>query len=62
MVAGGHDASQVDGTDFKILGYRDRLLDDRSGQNPRDDYVFVGFEDVGGAVAVDLADGLGQLG
>src|ERR1700737_3106151 len=29
VVAGGHDAGQVDGADFKVFGDRNRLFDDR---------------------------------
>src|SRR5580698_1199218 len=59
VVAGGHDAGQVDGADFEILGDGDRLLDDGRGKNSGDDDIFVGFEDVGSAVAVAVADGVG---
>src|SRR6266851_6069207 len=62
VVAGGHDAGQVNGADFKIFGYRDRLFDDGGGENSGDYEVFVGFQDVAGAAAVDLANVLSQFG
>src|SRR3984893_16497253 len=66
VIAGGHDASQVDGADFEVLGDGDGLLDDGRGENSGNDYVFVGFKDIGFTVPVRfpvaLADGLGELG
>src|ERR1700676_5013315 len=56
VVAGGHDAGQVDGADFKVFGNGNRLLGDGRGEDPGDDDVFVGFEDVGGAISVAVAD------
>src|SRR6267143_236788 len=65
VIAGGHDAGQVDSTDFEVFGDRDGLLDDGRGENSGDDHVFVGFEDIGFIVVVrfpvDLADGFGEL-
>ena len=65
VIAGGHDAGQVDGADFEVSGDGDGLLDDGRGENSGDDYAFVGFEDIGFMVwvrlPVDLADGLGEL-
>ena len=49
MVAAGHDAGQVDGADFEVFSDGDRLLGDGRGEDARDDDVFVGFQDVGGA-------------
>src|SRR6266851_1370190 len=43
VIAGGHDAGQVDGTDFEVFGDGDGLLDDGRGENSGDDYIFVGF-------------------
>src|SRR5271169_2947580 len=48
MVAGGHDAGEVDGADFEVFGNRDRLLGDGRWQDAGDDYAFVGFQDVDG--------------
>ena len=57
VVAARHDAGQIDGADFKISGDRNRLLDNRRGKNSRDHDVFIGFEDVAGAVSIGVADG-----
>ncbi len=62
MIARCHDAGQVDGADFEVFGDWDRLLCDWSGEDAGDDDVFVGFQDVGGAVAINVADGVGQFG
>src|SRR5437879_728784 len=62
VVAGGHDAGQVDGADFKVFGYGDGLFDDGGREDSGDYDVFVGFEDVGGTVSVGVADGFGQFG
>src|SRR4029077_950656 len=65
VIAACHDAGQVDGADFEVVGNGDGLLDDGRGENAGDDYVFVGFEDIGFTVPVrfpvDLADGFGEL-
>src|SRR6266853_4170807 len=65
VIAGGHDAGQVDGADFEVFGDGDGLLDDGRGENSGNDYVFVGFEDIGFMLsvrfAVDLADGFGEF-
>src|SRR5260370_1956139 len=65
VIAGGHDAGQVDRADFEVFGDGDGLLDDGRGENSGNDYVFVGFEDIGSMVSVrfpvDLADGFGEL-
>ena len=47
------------GADFEILGDRDCFLSDRRGEDTGDDDVFVSFQDIGGAVSVDLADCIG---
>ncbi len=44
MIAGGHDAGEVDGADFKILGDRDCFLNDGRGKNSRDGDLFAGFQ------------------
>ena len=60
VVAGGHDAGQVDGADFEIFGNGDGLLGDGRGEDSGDDDVFVGFENVGGVgFVVAVADGVG---
>src|ERR1700680_830429 len=65
VIAGGHDAGQVHGAAFEVFSHGDGLLDDGRGENSGDDYVFVGFEDIGFMVSVrfpvDLADGFGEL-
>jgi len=61
VVAGGHDAGQVDGADFEIFGNGDGLLGDGSGEDSGDDDIFVGFENVGGAIVVAVADGVGEF-
>src|SRR5438105_1797752 len=62
VVAGGHDAGQVDGADFEVFGYGVGLFDDGGREDSVDDDVFVGFQDVGGTVSVGVADGFGQFG
>ncbi len=63
VIAAGHDAGEVDGADFEILGNRDGLLGDGRGEDPGDDDVLVGFEDVAGVgLVVHGADGVGQFG
>src|SRR5216684_1267697 len=62
VVAGGHDAGEVDGADFEVFGYGDGLFDDGGREDSGDDDVFVGFEDVGGTVSVGVADGFSQFG
>src|SRR5260370_17511455 len=39
VIAGGHDAGQVDGAGFEVFGDGDGLLDDGRGGNSGDDYV-----------------------
>ena len=63
VIAGGHDAGQVDGADFEILGDGDRFLGDGRGENSGNDDVFVGLEDVGRVgFVVHGANGVGQFG
>ena len=59
VIAGGHDAGEVDGADFKIFGNGNGFFDDGRGQDSGDGDLFAGFQDVAGAVAVGLADGFG---
>ena len=61
VIATCHDAGQVDGSNFKIFADRDRLLDDRCGQNPRNHDIFAGFQYVVLAVAIGATDGFGKL-
>src|SRR5580658_1195750 len=65
VVAGGHDAGQVNGADFKIFGYGNVLLDDGCGKNSGDRDLLAVFQDVVGRVSVvfsvGAADGFGQL-
>src|SRR3984957_20361632 len=63
VVAGGHDAGQVDGADFEVSGHGDGLLGDRAGEDSGDDDFFFGFEDVGGVrLMVHGADGVREFG
>src|SRR5260370_18577627 len=60
VIAGGHDAGQVDGADFEVFVDRDSFLGDGRGEDPGDDDILVGFEDVGGVgFLVGGADGGG---
>src|SRR5579862_1220053 len=61
VVTAGHNAGQVDSPDLEVLGNGDRLLDDRSGQDARNDDLFASSQVVPGAIAVRLADGLSQF-
>src|SRR5580698_9253564 len=61
MIAGGHDAGEVDGADFKIPGNGNGFFDDGRGQDSGDGDLLAIFQDVAEAVAVYLADGFGQL-
>src|SRR5271167_4137484 len=61
VIAGRHDAGQVDGADFKILGNGNGFLDDGGGKNSGDGDLLAVFQDIAGAVAIYLADGFGQL-
>src|SRR5580698_6342772 len=57
VIAGGHDAGQVDGADFEVFGDGDGFFGDGRGEDAGDDDVFVGFENVGGVgFVVDGAD------
>ena len=63
VVAGGHDAGQVDGADFEVFGNGDGLFGDRGGEDSGDDELFVGFKNVGGVrFVVRGADGVGEFG
>ncbi len=62
VIAGGHDAGEVDGADFKIFGDGNCFFCDGCGENSGDGDLLAGFQDVGGAVAVGVADGFGQFG
>src|SRR5271169_1105025 len=59
VVAGRHDAGQVDGADFKIFGNGNGFLDDRGGKNSGDRDRLAVFQDIARAVAIYLADGFG---
>src|SRR6266567_291007 len=60
VIAGGHDAGQVDGADFEVFGDGNGLLGDGRGEDSGDDDILVGFEDVGGVgFLVGGADGGG---
>src|SRR5580692_9596065 len=62
VVAGGHDAGEVDGADFKIFGDGNGFFHDGRGKNPRDGDLVAGSYYVVGAIAVDFADGFGEFG
>src|SRR5580700_5107014 len=62
VIAGCHDAGQVDGTDFKIFGNGNCLFDDGRGQDSGDRDLLAVLQDVAGTVAIYLADGFSQLG
>ena len=61
MVAGGHDAGEIDGADFKIFGDGDGVLDDRRRQNSGDGDLLAGLKNVPGAISVQSADGVRQF-
>src|SRR5882672_1707420 len=63
MIAGGHDAGEVDGADFKIFGDGDGLFDDGGGKDAGDRDLLAGFQNVAVAAifSVCSADGFGQL-
>lgn len=65
VVAGCHDAGEVDGADLKISGDGNRFFDDGRGQDSGDGDLFAVFQDVAGAVAVVFsvraADGFGEF-
>jgi hypothetical protein len=46
VIAGGHDAGQVDGADFEVFGNGDGFFGDGRGEDSGDDDWFVGFENV----------------
>ena len=54
VIAGRHDAGEVDGADFKILGDGNGFFDDGRGENSGDGDLLAGFQDVAGAIAVDF--------
>src|ERR1700733_13887029 len=60
VIAGGHDAGQVDGADFEIFRNGNRLLGNGGRENPGDDDIFVAVQDVGGIrLVVHGADRVG---
>ena len=61
VIAGRHDAGQVNGADFKIFVHRNRLLDDGCGKNSRDGNLLARFKNVAGAIAVTVADGVAEF-
>ena len=61
VVTSGHYAGQIDCAYFKILRYRNGLLDDRRRQNSRHDYLLTRLQIVAGLVAIGLTDRLSQL-
>ena len=61
VIAGGHDAGEIDGADFEIFGDGDGVLDDGCGEDSGDGDLFAGLENVAGAIAVGGADGVGQF-
>src|SRR5215813_15407886 len=56
-----HQASEVDGSDFKVLRHGNRLLDDGRCQNAGNKDLFSGFQIVGGAIAISFANRFSQL-
>ncbi len=60
VIAGGHDAGQVDGADFEVFGDGNGFFGDGRGEDSGDDYVLVGLQDVVGVgFVVHGADGVG---
>ena len=43
VIAGGHDAGEVDGADFKIFGYGDSFFDDGCGEDSGDGDLLAGL-------------------
>ncbi len=62
VVAGGDDAGEVDGADFKILGNGNGFFDDGRGQDSGDRDLLAGLEDVAGMAAVDAVDSFSEFG
>ncbi len=61
MVAGGHDTGEVDGAHFKIFGHGNGLFDDGLGKDAGDRDLLAGFQDVAGAVSVNVPDRLREF-
>src|SRR5208283_2651944 len=61
VVAGRHDAGEIDGADLKIFWHRDCLLGDGRGKNSRDSNPLAGFQYVAGVTSIDFADSVGEL-
>src|SRR5690348_5746928 len=62
VIAAGHESGEVDSADFEIFRDGDRLLGDRSGNDARDDDLFVVLENVRAIqLVIDGTDRLGQL-
>src|SRR5229473_5985380 len=62
VIAGGHDAGEVDRSDFKIFGDGNSFFDDGRGKNSGDRDLLAVFQYVGGALAVDVANSFGEFG
>src|ERR1700683_100014 len=61
VIAGGHNAGEVDGADFKIFGNGNGFFDDGSGQDSGNGDLFAVLQNVAAAIAIQLADGFGQF-
>jgi len=61
VVAGRHDAGQVDGADFKIFGNGNGFFDDGRGQDSWYRDLLAVFQNVARAVAVYSANGFCKL-
>src|SRR5215471_4301437 len=63
VVAARHESREIDRADFEILGDRDGLLGDWSGDDAGDDDLLVVLENVRAVrLVIDGADRFGQLG
>src|SRR5258708_28010426 len=65
VIAGGHDAGQVYGSDFKIFCDGDSFFDDGRGKDSGDANLLAGFQSVGAlTIAFSLCPphGFGQFG
>jgi hypothetical protein len=62
VIAGRHDAGQVDRADFKILGHGNCFLDDGRGENSRNGDLLARFQQVTRAVPIRAADRLREFG
>ena len=61
VVAGGHEAGQIDGARFKFLGDRDGFFVDRATEDSRHNDFLACLQHVVRAIAVGVADGFGEF-